>query len=163
MTRKSPNGTVLGDGVNPVRAACGDDAVTLASAQVRLPGPVSATIQQRSTSAVVGRLQLRYSAACHSTWARFEPGSAREVPALRGLLWQITVKGSRRSIASVPALRAAYTDMLMVGQDCVIAQMTVTLPTGPTSLTMTGCVTAPQSRSLRIATPHSGPLSTKRL
>ncbi len=149
-TRTSPNGTVLGDGVNPILAACDRDAATLASAPVRLPGTVSATIQQRSTKAMVaGHLQIRYSAACHSTWARFEPVMTRGIPALRILLWQIRASDSRRVTvpAPDPALTAAYTGMLLTGHDCVIAEMIITLRTGPQSLTTTGCVIARADRN----------------
>lgn len=145
VARTSPNGTMLGDGVNPIRAACDRDAVTLASSPVKLPGPVSATIQQRSTNTVVaGELQIRYSASCHSTWARFEPELTHDVPALRMLLWQIRASDSRRLPVPAPAraLRAVYTGMLVTGHDCVIAEMIITLRTGPQSLTTTGCVAA---------------------
>ncbi len=64
---RSPDGAVPGDGASPVRADCVRDAVTLAFA------PVTAT----SDGPVVGLLQLDYSAACHSTWARFKPMPGR--------------------------------------------------------------------------------------
>lgn len=47
MAGASPNGTVLHNGVDPIRAGCGAHAVTLASTDVRLPGAISPTMGRR--------------------------------------------------------------------------------------------------------------------
>lgn len=140
----SPDGTALRDGVNPLRAGCGSDAVTLASAQVRLPGSVPATIGRwLSSGTVAGYVQLRYSAACHATWARFEPVLTARIPQLRILVWEIRADDTRRVGVHTTVLEAEYTGMLMTGYNCALAGVVITLREGPEAITTTRCVPAP--------------------
>lgn len=139
----SPDGLVLHDDLNPVRAACGGDAVTLASAPVQLPGPVPGTIGHwLGSGTLVGHVQLRYSAACHSTWARFQPVPAAGALPLRMLVWQIRTGDSRRLATQARTFGTGGTGMLMTGHDCSLAGVFITLRTGSEAMAATRCVTA---------------------
>ncbi|HVB45416.1 MAG TPA: BTAD domain-containing putative transcriptional regulator [Streptosporangiaceae bacterium] len=141
--RISPDGIVLRDGLSPMRAACASDAVTLASAPIHLPGLVSGTIERwLGNGTLVGNLQLRYSAACHSTWAQFEPVPTAGNSSLRMLVWEIRTDDNRRLAVQARTLRADYTNMLMTGHDCALAGVFITQRTGSDAMITTRCVTA---------------------
>jgi hypothetical protein len=137
--------TGLADGVDPRSAGCARRAVTIASAPIRLRSRISVTIEQwLSSGVIVGHVELQYSAACKSAWARLDlaPTISNRMP---GSVYVYAIRPSDGTSTAFGTgrLTEAHGDMLMTGDGCISAGGSIRLRTGPETSAATRCVVVP--------------------
>ncbi|MDQ1295125.1 MAG: hypothetical protein QG608_3010 [Actinomycetota bacterium] len=121
----------VGDGADPQRANCDVEVSTLAHRDLALP-----------TGKVLGRIELRHSRKCNTSWARFTPASGFAAP--RTMLVSVRTRRLQegtRSPASVAFGAGPVTDvMLMAGKGCVTASVSLTENTSLLAQATTDCL-----------------------
>lgn len=134
----------LQDGSDPTAAGCAGDAITIASAKLRLRRPVVVRGKALGAGAVVGVVELRYSPHCDAAWGRVTPAAL--LPAL--VPGSVSVRVARladgtSSVYRVSRLVQAWGDLLLMGRSCVRASGTLAIRQGPVTAASTACLSHP--------------------
>jgi len=119
------------DGADPQRANCDMEVSTLTHRDLAL-----------ASGKILGRIELRYSSKCNTSWARFAPAAG--FVARRTLLVSVRTRRPQegaRSPASVAFGARPITDvMLMADRGCVTASATLTENTRVLAQATTDCL-----------------------
>jgi len=138
-----------GDGADPNRSGCGQDAATAAYITVHFP-----------SSQLAGKLELRYSKSCGTAWPRFTPDAAwRPGPGITVTVW--TVRPADHLSFNFSAAfggEASIGDMLRLAPGCVMAGVSVASVTQQSPMAETLCWTGPSSSATPTSTRAVSPL-----
>jgi hypothetical protein len=128
------------DGADPKAAGCIADAVTIATAPIRLSVPVTADGRSFPRGAVIGAVELRYSARCLAAWSRVTPAVAFDHPLSGREIVGVVRPANNGSSSFQPGhVEEAYTDLLRTGPGCVSAYAIFLVADGHRASARTAC------------------------
>jgi hypothetical protein len=114
------------DGADPQAVGCVADKTVLATAPVRLQGPLILRGQRLAKGTQVGTVTLAYSPRCAGAWARFDPApvidtNLNDSTAGVTTVWAQRPADTTQNTWKMGHIDETYSELLLTGVGCVVA------------------------------------------